>query len=410
MVEALQHEARVGARRYLFLQGPHGLFFPQLGTALVAAGHAVHRINLNGGDWATWPTGENYAGTRRGWPAHVARVVAHHAISDIVLFGDSRPLHTDAIAVAGARGVRVHVFEEGYIRPDWVTLERDGVNGRSSLSRDPAWYRREAAALPALPHHPPLPSYADARRWAAFFYYVQAVLRRWRFPLHRDHRTSDPVWEGGQFLLRFGRRAREARRSAADEQRLAGNAYVLFPLQLTSDYQIRIHSPFDDMHAAIGHVLDSFARQAPADMMLAVKEHPLDSGIVDWRRKVERAAQERGVAGRVAFMEQGDLSTLIAGSRGVVTVNSTSGTLALAAGKPVRVLGRAVYDMPDLTDQARLDDFWSNPRAPDAATYDAFCRVLADRVLLHGAFLSDVGMPALLDAAVARLTAEDHPR
>ena len=31
------------------------------------------------------------------------------------------------------RGLRIHVFEEGYMRPYWVTYERGGTNGHSRL-------------------------------------------------------------------------------------------------------------------------------------------------------------------------------------------------------------------------------------------------------------------------------------
>ncbi|HAV07943.1 MAG TPA: capsule biosynthesis protein CapA, partial [Rhodobacteraceae bacterium] len=45
----------------------------------------------------------------------------------------TRPIHATAIRVAKARGLKVHVFEEGYLRPYWVTYERNGANGHSRL-------------------------------------------------------------------------------------------------------------------------------------------------------------------------------------------------------------------------------------------------------------------------------------
>lgn len=70
----------LGKRCFLFLQRPHGSFFPRLGTALAAAGQRVRRINFNGGDRATWPNGDGdgdgdgYRGLERGWSAHVSNV------------------------------------------------------------------------------------------------------------------------------------------------------------------------------------------------------------------------------------------------------------------------------------------------------------------------------------------------
>ena len=47
------------------------------------------------------------------------------------------------------RGVRTHVLEEGYLRPHWMTLELEGVNAHSPLSRDPATVFKQARRLPS---------------------------------------------------------------------------------------------------------------------------------------------------------------------------------------------------------------------------------------------------------------------
>lgn len=392
-------------RCFLFLQGPHGSFFPRLGTALVSGGYRVRRINLNGGDRATWPGGDGYCGLARNWPAHVAHYIKRHRVTDLVVFGDGRPAHAAAIAAAIAAGIRVQVFEEGYIRPDWITLEREGVNGHSTLPRDPDWYLRTAATVPPIPAHSPIPSFASGRGWAAFFYYAEVVLQYWRFPFHRSHRDRDPVWEGITFLRRFRQRKKDAGRVREEVAHAFDRPFFLFPLQLNSDYQIRVHSPFGTMHGAIDIVLESFARAAPADVALVIKEHPLDSGLNGWRAVVAARATVLGIAERVAFVEGGDLPEMVAASLGMVVVNSTSGTLALAAGKPLKALGNPVYDMPGLTDARPLDTFWSAPRAPKPDIYDAFTRVLADRCLIHGAFLSNAGIELLVTESVRRLVA-----
>lgn len=393
-------------RCFLFLQGPHGRFFPRLGETLSARGERVRRLNLNGGDRATWPGGDDYRGPERNWPRFVARYMARHRVTDLVVFGDGRPPHMAAIAAARAAAVRVHVFEEGYLRPDWITLERDGVNGHSRLPRDPHWYLEQARALGPVPDHPPVPSYATARGWAAFFYYAEVVLQRWRYPFHRSHRDRDPVWEGITFLRRFRRRPEEEARAAATLARLGDAPFFLFPLQLNSDYQIRVHSAFGSVHRAIEHVLESFARAAPPATHLVVKEHPLDSGLNRWSEVVRARAAAHGIGERVAFIAGGDLAWLAGASRGMVVVNSTSGTLALAAGKPVKPLGDPIYNLPGLTDPQPLDRFWAAPRAGDPALFEAFRRVLVDRVLIHGAFLSDAGIDLLLAESARRLVAD----
>ena len=125
-----------GARRaFLFLQGPHGPFFAQLAAMLHAAGAECWRVGFNAGDRAFWgkPFYIAHTGKPEDWPDHLVQLLQRHAITDLVLYGDTRPIHALAVAEAQRRGITVHVFEEGYLRPWWVTYERGGSNGHSRL-------------------------------------------------------------------------------------------------------------------------------------------------------------------------------------------------------------------------------------------------------------------------------------
>ena len=106
------------SHRFLFLQGPHGPFFHRLGKMLINAGAQVWRVGFNRGDRAFWPTAANYIpykDTPDRWPAAFARIVAQHGITDLILYGDTRPVHAHAVTAARALGLTVHVFEEGYL-------------------------------------------------------------------------------------------------------------------------------------------------------------------------------------------------------------------------------------------------------------------------------------------------------
>ena len=47
----------------------------------------------------------------------LSTIIAEKSITDIVLYGDTRPIHAEAIKLAKALDLRVHVFEKGYLRP-----------------------------------------------------------------------------------------------------------------------------------------------------------------------------------------------------------------------------------------------------------------------------------------------------
>lgn len=393
-------------RRVMLLQGLMGPFFRQLGHGLRKAGHEVYKVNFNGGDRAYWglPNGIDYRGTLADWPEAFAGLVAQHRITDVMLFGDCRVHHIAALRVCRALAIKVWVFEEGYIRPDWVTMEIGGVNGHSLLSRDPVWYRKRAAELPPVPAHRKVPSSFRRRAIQGLWYNVADVFTRWRFPGWSTHRPWHPLVEGVGWARKLLRRDERRQHGEALLARLQEEraGYFLFPLQLDSDAQIRLHSPFVGMIEGIKLVLQSFAEHAPPGARLVVKEHPLDNGVRDWQLETHDLARRFGIAERVDYLAWGDIEAIAEGALGMVTVNSTSGTLALARGVPVVVLGKAVYDLPDLTFQDGIDRFWTEATPPDAATFAAFQRVLIDQCLIPGGFFSDEALDKVVTHAIAR--------
>ena len=394
-------------RGFLFLQGLASRFFERLGACLAERGHLVRRVNFNGGDRAFWrlPGAVDFTGRSEEWPDFLDDLLARTAIGEIVLFGDCRPPHRAAIALARRRGVGVRVVEEGYLRPGWITFEAGGVNANSSLPRDPSWYRERARAL--SPWREPPACAGSFRRRAAedLLYALSSFAARRRFPHYRSHRPYFALVEYAGWARRLLLRRRAERRSAAGFAALArsGAPYYVLPLQLECDYQIRLHSPDRAMPAAIERVVASFAAHAPAASRLLVKLHPLDSGLFDWGGITRHLAAAAGVAERVLFLEGGEIEPVLARCRGVVTLNSTAGARALAQGVPVKALARPLYDLPGLTFAGGLDDFWRGAAPPDMALFDAFRRVLAAQALIPGDFFSEKGLALAVAAAAARL-------
>lgn len=393
-------------RTVLLLQGLMGPLFRRLGQGLIKAGHQVHKVNFNGGDRLFWrlPNGIDYRDTLEEWPKALEQIIRQQGITDVALFGDCRAHHVPAIEVCRKLGVPVHVFEEGYVRPDWVTLELGGVNGHSSLPRDPAWYRETAAALPPVPVHSQVPSSFRRRAIEGLAYNAADLLTRWHYPHWNNHRPWHPLVEATGWARKLRRRKEDGALSAALLHKLqtSDDPYFLFPLQLDSDAQIRLHSGFAGIADALRLVLASFAKHAPADMRLVVKEHPLDNGVRNWRQETADMAALFGIADRIDYLALGDIVPITRRAKGMVTINSTSGTLALDIGVPVVALGQAIYDLPGITFQGGLDVFWQAPVAPDAATFAAFRRVLIERCLIPGGFFSEEALDRVVRHAIRR--------
>lgn len=396
-------------RSFLFLQGMASRFFGDLGDALRAQGYLVRRINFNGGDKAFWPLGGavDFTGTLETWPEFLSRRLRQWNITDIILFGDCRPLHRLAIGVAARAGTPVHVFEEGYLRPNWITLEQGGVNAHSSLGSDPQWFVERARNLPPWDGGESVRNSMLRRSLEDIAYVVATKALGWRFRRYRSHRLWTPAQEyfGGARRF-FGKsRARQRLERTLDMLAQEGRPYYAFPLQLETDSQIRFHSRFGGVRPAIECVVASFADAAPAEAVLIITEHPLDTSPFDWRQVVHDCAAAAGVEERVHFFPGGSPERMVRECRGLVTVNSTVGYLALNFGVPVIALGKAIYNMPDLTFQSNLKLFWREPLPPNAATFDAFRRVVASLTQINGSFFSKRGLTLAVRGAIDRLNA-----
>ena len=393
-----------GERTFLFLQGPPGPLFRRLGQALAKRGVAVHRINISGGDLRDWPDGAvDFRRRFSEWPAFIDRYLRQHNVTDILLFGDCRPYHVSARGIAELRNVRTHVLEEGYLRPNWMTLEREGVNARSALGRDKNWFLQQAKLLPPEPRLPPITASFRRRARDSYWYYHRVVVGRFRYPHYRSHRVTPIILEGLGWLWKFANEKRRESRAERILQMLASEPKFVLPLQLSTDYQIRTHSLFPDMQSAAAYAIESFAANAPADVHLLLKSHPLDPSFFNWSKFVRRIARRLQVENRVHFVDGGDLDDILESASGMVCVNSTSATLALARGIPVCTIGEALYDMPGLTHQEHLDTFWADPTPPERGVYQAFRRVLVDRSLVRGGLSSESAVEILIQSMIDRL-------
>jgi capsular polysaccharide export protein len=391
-------------RTFLFLQGPPGPLFRLLGQAMSDRGVTVHRINISGGDDRDWPDAPvKFRDRFSDWPAFFDRFLREQGVTDLMLFGDCRPYHVSARSIAEMRGVRTHVLEEGYIRPDWMTLEPEGVNASSTISRDKRWFLREAARLPAEPDLPPVTASFGRRMRDSYWHFHSTFFGDLKYPHYRSHRSTPILVEGFGWTWKLLRQKARARRTTAVLEQLEGKPIFLFPLQLSTDFQIRSHSLFPDMQSAASYVAESFAANAPPGVHLLLKSHPLDPSFFSWVRFIRRMSKRLNLEGRLHFVDGGDLETMVEKSRGVVCVNSTSGTLALARDIPVCTVGEAIYDIPGLTHQGHLDTFWRAPTKPEPGVYPAFRRVLVDRCLVRGGLASESAVQVLLASILDRL-------
>lgn len=402
-------------RSFLFLQGACSPFFRTLGSALRSDGHTVHKINFTIGDAISWSGGgaQSYRGSVGALPAYYTELFNQYEISDIVLFGDCRPVHRPAVILAKANSINTHVFEEGYFRPYWITLERGGVNAYSSLPRDPMWYRESARSVP---------QYGNGHQFTSPFWIRAAHDIRYNFwagfnpllyPGYVRHVPYNPAYEYFSYVFRS---VKVQRRKRLDQESVsavvsggATRPYYLLPLQLSSDSQIRHHSAFEGMEEVLEYTLRSFASHAPSNSIIVIKNHPLDPGFLDYGAVIETLASRFGIVDRVVYIESGHLPTLLSHACGVVTVNSTVGGSALVHNCPTIALGRAMYALPGLTFQGGLDSFWRALDPPDQALFRDFRNVVIHTTQVNGGFYCSQGIRMAVRNSVPIMTETESP-
>lgn len=379
-------------RRFLFLQGPHGPFFSALARQLRHAGAEVFRVGVNGGDRALW-RGRGYIpfkGSLDDWPRVFGRICREKGITDLVLYGGSRPLHRIAVGEARAMGLRLHILEEGYLRPYWATYEREGTNADSPVRDVPT--ADMAAALAAQPVHlDPAPDrwgdMAAHMLWGAV-YHAALLFGRRAYPDFRPHRAPDVPGELKLYLRRLSTQPARGllRRIATWRVRYGGFPFHLVLLQLAHDANFRDHGPFRSQAAFLEEVFRAFAAGAPGHHHLVLKAHPLEDGREPLRPLIRRLTKAHGLEGRVHYLSGGKLAWLLTAAKSAVTVNSTSGEQALWHGIPLKAFGRAVYRRRGFTSEQPLADFFANPTAPDHDDYFTYRAFLLATSQIPGGF------------------------
>ncbi len=403
-------------RVFLFLQGPHGPFFNALGRMLRASGAQTWRVGFNAGDQAFWFDRKSYIPYRDApehWPEVLQALIAEKQVTDIVLYGDTRPIHANAVRIAKTRGITVHVFEEGYLRPWWVTYERGGSNGNSQLmSLD--LRQMEQALSHSGGHAPPPPSHWGDMRQHIFYgalYHWFVLFLNGRYRNFKPHRAL-PVSK--EFRLYFKRLMlmpfhRLQRSLATARVRSGAFPYHLVLLQLGHDSSVQSHSDYSGMCAFLEQMMEGFAKGAPAHHHLVIKEHPLENHREPLRRRVRDLEVRFGIKGRVHYVPGGKLAKLLDDASSAVTINSTAGQQVLWRGIPLRIFGRAVYDKPELVSQQEVSCFFAAPELPDVEAYRLYRRFLLETSQVPGGYYSRRGRRQLLRRAVDMMLRADDP-
>jgi len=374
---------------------------------MVEKGADVRRLSFNGGDVLfAFNSKQEIIRDVRDFETLFDQVLDDFSPDVVVLFGDERPVHRAAIAAADRLSIPVWCFEEGYVRPNYVTFEPGGNNANSKLVK--AFNAAEVQPIPETP--PSISRLTLSMSFAAVAYFVAHRLSQHLFVGYVHHRERMLHKELRYWLRGLARRIRARRRdNNLVKQLVSGgvNNFFLVALQVHDDLQLLRHGLGWKVTPFVETVLRSFAQCAPDDCHLVIKAHPLDLGHGHHRKKITRLVEQHGIQGRVHFLCSGPLGPLLRRSRGLITINSTAGLASLSNGIPTLAFGNALYQMKGLVDrpstESDLDDFWCNPTEVNQKLASEFHRYIINTLLLPGSFYVKSTWPSLAERVYDRL-------
>lgn len=404
-------------KSFLLLQGVASPFFNELEKVLISNDQRCLKINFNGGDLfsgSLFQRSKNYYNYPRsllGLDKFYKNIFAEHEITDIALFGDTRPVHLAAIKLAKELKINIHVFEEGYFRPNWVTLDSGGVNAYSEIyhksENKPEWFLKNGSDETWQERSEPTGGNLLTRGWYDIRYHLASLLCKFKFPHYKTHRPDSPLAEYWGFIRRipavkfyFNKRSNQTIEKLIHKQ----TPYYLLPLQLEADSQLRLHSPFNYLSEVIEKTVKSFSEYAPKKSKLVIKLHPLDPWFINYSKLINHLIDELKInKDRIIYLEGGNLDNLLKHCHGTVLVNSTVGTAALAVNCPVIALGSAIYNLDGLTFQGSLDNFWLQASPPNKELFQAFRQCYIKHTQINGSFYNRHGITMAVNSAIPRL-------
>lgn len=379
---------RFAGQHVLLLQGPLGPFFRRFAVDLSKFVSSVTKINFNAGDEIFFPGSDciAYRDTIENWPNFVRSVLVERKIDTIFLLGDCRPYHLLAKKVARELDVDLFVFEEGYLRPDFFTLEYLGVNGNSLMSKDPSFYKRENFS----PRDDVVPvgnTFWHSALFAAM-YYCALTAGRMAYPNYVHYREQNLLYHIGAWVRGGFRKVKFRLKEKGILENLITRKYkkfFLFPLQVHNDFQFT-HSKYENVEDCIEEVVQSFAVHANQDEVLVFKHHPADRPYRDYSLYFRVLTLKYHLRNRLLYVHDLHLPTLLKNAKGTVVMNSTVGLSSIHHQTPVKVMGKAIYNVPGLTSELSLDEFWQKPGEVDFQLYQAFRGWLEHNNQVNGNF------------------------
>ena len=375
----------------LFLIGPIGTFFARLSNFLEKNDVRTYKILFPLHEYG-FPKSRiiKYSDKVDFFKDFLRAIIIKHDIKHIFMYGNVIIPHRQALELVSEfskRGeiIQTHIFELGYLRPNFVTLESSGVNYKSKFILNKEFYSKQE----------PYKTYPVAKKhklrirkfWKAITF-INHALKNHQI-VEFDHKLQPKVsylwFQTKGFFLKYYFRLVEYN---LKKKCLFVNPFFLVILQVSTDSQVTQGSKIKNNREFIYKVIEEFACAKLKKVYLVFKHHPRDRGYNDYSKDIKEIAEEFQVSNNVFYIHDYFLSNIFTNPncKGTVLINSTVGFQALYHSIPVKALGISPYNIDGLSSQKSLIYFFLKPDKVDKLLFQKFYKYILENSQINGNF------------------------
>ena len=375
----------------LLLVGPIGTFFSRLANFLENNNVKTYKISFPLYEYGFSKKSRlNYDDDILKFKDFLERIIIQKKIKHIFMYGNVLIPHKQSINLCDElerKGylVNTHIFELGYLRPNFVTLEDKGVNYNSSFILNSDFYNKQSA----FKEYPiPVKQSLRIRKIWKLVTFINHCFKNYKIVDFEHKLQPKPIYIWFQlkgFFLKFFYRITEKK---LKKDILSHDPFFLVILQVETDSQIINGSKFGNNSEFIYKVIKEFSRVTSTNTKLVIKHHPRDRGYNNFSKFILKTSKEFNISDKVYYIHDIALSKIFRSNlcKGTVLINSTVGYQSLFHSVPVKATGIAPYNIEGLADQKNLSSFFVSPQKVNKLLFNKFYKCILENSQINGNF------------------------
>lgn len=375
----------------LFLVGPIGTFFARLSNYFEENNIRTYKISFPLYEYG-FPKSRliKFHKDIFLFKNYLKKILIEKEIKHIFMYGNVLIPHQQTLDLLEELkkediNINSHIFELGYLRPNFVTLENKGINYNSDFIKSREFYINQNSykVFPTPRKHA---RFRIRKIWKTVTF-INHSFKNYKI-VNGEHKLQPkPIYIWFQikgFFLKYFFRLTEYK---LKQKCFFEKKFFIVILQVSTDSQLTEGSDIKNNEKFIYKVIKDFAK-ANVDNYLVFKHHPRDRGYTNYSNQIKKISKKFGLNKKVFYIHDYFLSKLFQNSncKGTVLINSTVGYQSLYHSIPLKSLGIAPYNIKGLSDQRNLTSFFKNTSTVDRLLFKKFYRYILENSQINGNF------------------------